>query len=121
MAAAMQKAFDVAAKAVKADDKLFPGKLTAYVFAEPRQYKGFALQSRKRPVGKGETYALELRADTPFVLVGAEPGEKPTDAQLAEESAGLVASAVLARHAGSTAAIPEPILLGFGKVAYFRT
>jgi hypothetical protein len=78
------------------------------------------LQSLKRPTNKGETFALELRAYPPFVLVGSDAGDKPTDAQMAETAASLAASAVLAKHAG-TGAIPEPILLGFGKAAYLRT
>jgi hypothetical protein len=124
LATALQQTFTVAAKALKVDspEKLWPGKLTVYILPDSRQYKGFVLSALKRPAAKGETYALELRAEPPFVLAGMELGEKPTDAQVTETAAGLVASAVLSRHVGTgSAALPEPLLLGFGKAASMRT
>jgi hypothetical protein len=123
LAAAAQKAHATAVKALKveAPDKLWPGKLTLYVFTEPRQYRVFALLALKQSVRNQETYRFDVRGDTPAVLDGLTAGEKPTAEQLVTDAATLTAAAVLSRQAGAGAVVPEWLLLGFGKAAYLRS
>src|SRR4051812_16517906 len=126
LSAAMQKTYAVAAKPLKLDPASppWPGKLTVFVFTEPRQYKTFLLDALKRPPLPRETRALELRGDTPTAIDGVGLGEKPTYAQVTAEVSGLVAAALLSRKAGVGGTIPfslpDWLQTGFGQVCYAR-
>jgi len=123
LAAAMQKTYAVAVKSLKVEssDKLWPGKLTVYVFSDTRQYKSFALQAFKRQPPKQESFFSDTKGDVPYVLDGAVLGEKPTDVQIATEASSLVAAAVLVRQVGSLMdKTPTWLQLGFGQAAYLR-
>ena len=126
LSTAMQKTYAVAFKALKLDPASPPwsGKLSVFVFTEPRQYKGFVLDALKRSPLPRETRALELRGDTPSAIDGVGLGEKPTDAQVTAEVCGLVAGALMSRKAGVGGSIPfslpDWLQTGFGQAAYVR-
>ena len=126
LSAAMQKTYAVAAKPLKLDPASppWPGKLSVFVFTEPRQYKTFVLDALKRPPLPRETRALELRGDTPTAIDGVGLGEKPTEAQMTAEVCGLVAAALMSRKAGVGGTIPfslpEWLQTGFGQACYVR-
>lgn len=117
--AAAQKAFGVAKAAVRfePDDTLWPGKLTVYVLASPAQYAAFVRTVEGRRADKGGWYALNTRADAPYVVVSPGRGEKPTEAELAADVGTLVGAALITRKAGATPAdpLPEWLALGFGR------
>lgn len=120
-AATFEKAYTSAAKSLKvgADEKLWTGKLAVYVLPETRQFRGFLLEALKRAPQGRESYVFELRRDDPFVAAGTGLGEKPSDAEVTAEAAGLVAAAVLTAK-GGTATFPDWLLRGFGRAAHLR-
>lgn len=126
LTAAMQKTYAVAVKPLKLDPASppWPGKLSVFVFTEPRQYKTFVLDALKRPPQPRETRALELRGDTPTAVDGVGLGEKPTEAQMTAEVCGLVAAALLSRKGGVGGTIPfdlpDWLKTGFGTACYVR-
>ncbi len=124
LAAAMQKSYAAAVKVLKVEssDKLWPGKLSAFVFADTRQYKSFSLLALKRSPERLETNTSDLKADVPYVLDGIVLGEKPTDMEVLVEASALVAAAVLVKHTGSGGdKLPEWMQLGFGHAAFLRS
>src|SRR4051812_5056526 len=96
LSASMQRTYAVAAKPLKIDPTSppWPGKLSVFVFNEPRQYKTFVLDALKRPPLPRETRAVELRGDTPTAVIGVGLGEKPTDTQVTAEVCGVTAAAL---------------------------
>lgn len=121
LADAVQKAFAYTKSVLKFEDSeaLWPGKLTVYVFPGRASYAAFVRAVEQRQPEKGVWYAINPRADPPYVTVGGELGERTTDAEVQADAAAVVAAALLTRKAG--AALPEWLLLGFGRAMYSRT
>jgi hypothetical protein len=125
LAETLQKAYLEARKALKVEDKdkPWPGKLTVVVLTDSKQYANYVRLVEQRRPDKKETYAINLKGDLPYVIDAAELGEKPTDAELTADAAGLVAAAVLNRKFGTGGAagtLPEWIQVGFGKAMAAR-
>ena len=126
LAASAQKTFDATYKLLKIEDKgkLWPGKLTAYVLPTRTNYNSFVrLVLKDRPEAV-ESHRISSVTDTPYVLIGVEPGTTATDANLADELNSAVAGVTLARKVGTRTTNTElPFWLsdGFSKVAVMRT
>lgn len=125
LATAGQKAFESATKLLKATDanKLWAGKLTAYVLPVRANYNSFVRLVMNDKPETLESHRTRGTGDNPFVLVGVESGGTTTDAGLAEELGQAVAIATLNRFYGTrTTATELPYWLtdGFGKVAVAR-
>jgi hypothetical protein len=120
LATALQKAHTAAVKASKrpGSDPLWAGKLTVYVLPDARAYKSFVQQGLKGSPTARETYRLDLKGNTPAVVVGAGVGQKPTDAQLTAEAAAVVGAAVLDKAYEVT--LPDWLRVGFGRAVYLR-
>jgi hypothetical protein len=118
MAAALDKVYLTARKALKYEDKEkpFTGKLTVYYLPD-RQLKRFVAEVvGERPEG---SIHFALKGDHPFVAVNPLVPEKPTDADVAGEVGVAVGAALLARKA-PTAEFPEWLRTGFGRAASLR-
>jgi hypothetical protein len=126
-----QKAFDAARKALKADakDKLWVGKLTAFVLPERREFTPLVRMLESRKPDDDETRLIKVRGDEPFVAVGLAAKGKATDAAIREELAAAVAAAVLDQKAGvgdppadnlDPVALPNWLRDGFGRAVAVR-
>ena len=120
LAVAAQKAQTAAGTALKLGEKAgWDGKLTVYAVTEARQTRALLLFGLKQ-VGNRETARVDVRAETPSVLVGVSPGEKRSDAQLTADVQAQVATAVLAKAAGDGAELPAWLRVGFGRTVQAR-
>lgn len=125
LATAGQKAFESATKLLKATDanKLWAGKLTAYVLPVRANYNSFVRLVLNEKPDALESHRTTSTGDAPFVLVGVESGGVASDAGLAEELGQAVAIAALNRLYGTRTTateLPHWLTDGFGKVALAR-
>ncbi|HEY2783751.1 MAG TPA: hypothetical protein VGJ05_02150 [Fimbriiglobus sp.] len=125
IAAAAQKTFAFARAALNFDDKetYWPGKLTLYVIPDWRGYSELLRTLARRKPDKGEVAVTNVRIDTPFVAVGVDLGERPTDAEVQSAAGTWVAAVLLNKKAGlssTTDKLPEWLQVGFGRAAYLR-
>ena len=100
-----------------------PRKLAVYVITDPKAHKIFLLQALKRsPRGK-EAVDVQLRGDTPQIVISAGADEKPTEAGVTAQASRAVASALLNVKAGTTtddAGLPGWLEAGFGNAVALR-
>ncbi len=121
LATAAQKAQSAATTALKLGEKAgWGGKLTVYAVTDARQTRALLLFGLKQ-VGNREAARVDVRSDTPSVLVGVSPGEKRSDAQLTADVQAQVATAVLVKAAGDGADLPAWLRVGFGRAIQART
>jgi hypothetical protein len=125
VAEAAQKTFALAKKTLSIDDKdiFAAGKLTVYVVPDWKGYAELLRPLAQRKPDKGEVMVANLRVETPYVAVGSDLGEKPTDADVQQAAATWVAAVLLNKKAGmanTTERLPEWLQLGFGRAAYLR-
>ena len=124
VAADVQKAYTAALKALKYEvkDDPIPGKLAVYVITDPKAHKIFLLQALKRsPRGK-EAVDVQLRGETPQIVISAGADEKPTEAGVTAQASRAVA-ALLNVKAGTTtddAGLPGWLETGFGTAVALR-
>ena len=125
IAADVQKAYTAALKTLtyEAKDDPIAGKLAVYVITDPKAHKIFLLQALKRsPRGK-EAVDVQLRGDTPQIVISAGADEKPTEAGVTAQASRAVASALLNVKAGTTtddAGLPGWLEAGFGNAVALR-
>jgi hypothetical protein len=125
VAEAAQRTFTFAKKTLAFDDKetYWPGKLTVYVLPDWKAYTDLLRPLAQRKPEKGEVAVTDVRVDTPYVAVGAELGERPTDADVKSAAGTWVAAVLLNKKAGmanTTDKLPEWLQLGFGRAAHLR-
>lgn len=120
LAAALEKYYEQANKALKfaADEKLWPGKLTVYVFPDRTHYAGFVRRVEKRRPEPDEAGAARLDGDRPHVLAGPPRSKADPDAE--RQACQQAAAALLARKAGVTVPLPDWLLAGFGRATHYR-
>ncbi|MBA4065545.1 MAG: hypothetical protein C0501_17885 [Isosphaera sp.] len=114
----LEKVVPVARKAAQLEAKEQPwkGKLTVYYLPDGSDFKGFFRNVvMDQP---GGTY-YSLRGDEPFLVDPADVPAKATEADQFAAAAAVVAGAVLKGKAG-TAALPDWLTDGFGRVAAAR-
>jgi hypothetical protein len=124
LATDVQKTYASASKILKFDAKQDPiaGKVAVYVFTDPKQHKIFLLQAlKKSPRGK-ELYDIQLRGETPYIIVNAGADEKPTDAAVTAITCRAVGAGLLNVKAGMTAdtSLPGWLETGFGNAVMYR-
>jgi len=125
LAADVQKAYAAALKTLKYEAKDDPvaGKLAVYVITDPKAHKIFLLQALKRsPRGK-EPVEMDLRGDTPQLVISAGADGKPTEAGVTAQACRAVAAALLTVKAGTTtgeAGLPGWLEGGFGEAVALR-
>jgi hypothetical protein len=125
VADAAQRTFTFTKKALNFDDKetFWPGKLTVYVLPDWKSYTDLLRPLAQRKPEKGEVAVTDVRVGTPYVAVGAELGEKLSDADLQQAAGTWVAAVLLNKKAGmsnTTDRLPEWLQLGFGRAAHLR-
>jgi len=125
VAEAAQRTFTFAKKTLAFDDKetFWPGKLTVYVLPDWKAYTDLLRPLAQRKPEKNEVAVTDVRVETPYVAVGAELGERPTDADVQSTAGAWVAAVLLNKKAGmaNTAdKLPEWLQLGFGRAAHLR-
>lgn len=118
LGAVLEKVVPVARKALQYEEKeeAWRGKLTVFVLPEGREFKSFMRGVVQRdPQG----VYTDVRADDPFVVDPVDSPLKATDSEQYVVVAGNVGNAFL-RARGSTAALPDWMLNGFGPVTAAR-
>ncbi|MGL6075952.1 MAG: hypothetical protein ACRC8S_17480 [Fimbriiglobus sp.] len=118
------KTYVAAMKAMKieAKDDPIPGKLALYFFPDSKQTKLFYLQALKQsPRGKSAS-DMNLRSETPWVVINTGLEDKPSDASISAISSKAIATAILNHKAGTTAELNLPAWLeiGFANAAILR-
>lgn len=118
-----QKTYLFAQKALKLDDKLWPGKLTLIVLGDPREYSSYVrvvTQSRPDP---NSWFTINIRGDVPTAVVVLNMDSKPKDAELNATVSTIIAAALLNKKAGTgptTGTLPEWLQIGFGKLMVLK-
>lgn len=97
-------------------EEAWKGKLAVYYLPDSRDFKAYI----RSVVGMqpGGAY-YDVRADEPFVVDPVEVSVKATEADQFANGAAVVASAYL-KAKGGTAALPDWLVAGFGRVAALR-
>lgn len=118
LGAALEKVVPVARAALQFEEKeeAWKGKLAVYHLPEGRDFKGF-MRTAVGAQPEGVHYAL--RTDEPFVVNPVDVPAKATDAEQVANGAAVVATAFL-KAKGSTAAVPDWLAGGFGRVTAMR-
>jgi hypothetical protein len=107
---------------IEAKDDPIPGKLAIYFFPDTKQTKLFFLQALKQsPRGKSAS-EMNLRSETPWVVINTGLEDKPTDASISSIVSKAIATAILNHKAGTTAEMNLPAWLetGFANAAILR-
>ena len=125
LAAEVQKTYAAALKTLKYEAKEDPvaGKLAVYVLTDPKAHKIFLLQAFKRAPRANAAIEMDLRGDTPQVVVSAGADAKPTEAISTALASRAVAAALLNVKAGTTtegAGLPTWLEAGFGDAVALR-
>ncbi|WP_439623456.1 hypothetical protein [Gemmata sp.] len=114
----LEKVVPIARKALQFEEKdeAWRGKLAVFVLPETRDFKSFMRGVIQRDP---EGVYTDVRADDPFVVDPVDAPVRATDADQYAAVAASVANAFL-RSRGSTAALPDWVLNGFGRVTAAR-
>ena len=108
----------VARRALQYEEKeeAWKGKLAIYYLPDSRDFKSF-IRSVVAMQPSGIHY--ELRSDDPFIVDPVDGPAKATEADQFAHSAAIVAGGYL-KAKGSSAALPEWLVGGFGRVTALR-
>jgi hypothetical protein len=122
----IQKGYTTAAKVLRYEKKVPPwtGKLAVFVVAGSRSYKDFILDALNQLPDSGEQATMDLRNDTPYLVVGFD-NEKGTESQIVGETSLQVAGVLLSRKAGVGRSsipfsMPDWLRKGFGRAVLLR-
>lgn len=118
LGAVLDKVVPIARKALQYEEKeeAWKGKLTIYFLPDSRDFKSF-IRSVVAMQPSGVHY--ELRADDPFIVDPVDVPAAATEAEQFANAAAVVAGAYLKAKGGS-AALPEWLINGFGRVTALR-
>lgn len=125
VAEAAQRTFAFAKKSLAFDgnETYWPGKLTVYVTPDWKGHTDLLRSLAQRKPDKGEVAVANVRTANPYVAVGADLGEKPTDAEIQAAVGTWVSAVLLNKKAGmssTTDKLPEWLQVGFGRAAHLR-
>ena len=125
LAAEVQKTYTAALKGLKYEAKDDPvaGKLAVYILTDPKAHKIFLLQAFKRAPRPNGAVEMDLRGDTPQLVISAGADGKPTEASSTAQASRAVAAALLNVKAGTTtgeAGLPGWLESGFGDAVALR-
>jgi hypothetical protein len=117
MATYLEKAYDLAAKALKMEaGELWPGKLTVYLVNDRGQYKSFMRSVIKKQAEEDDRGGFQNEGEAPTAVGG--PPVNALDLKVEQEAANQVAQALLAQKA--KAKVPDWVILGFGRATVLR-
>jgi hypothetical protein len=101
------------------DEKLWPGKLAVYFFAEREHFTTFVRRVEKRRLEAGESGTYEAVSDQPHVA--ASPPRAKGEPNVEVQAAQQLAAALLHRKVGPKIPVPDWVLSGYGRATYNRT
>lgn len=118
LGAVLEKVVPVARKGLQFEDKeeAWKGRLAVYYLPDGTDFKNFI---RAVVMKQPEGVHADVRSDDPFVVDPVEVPAKATEADQFAAAAATVAGTYLKARAG-TAALPEWLAGGFGRVAALR-
>jgi len=116
----LEKAHVAATKSLqfKANEPLWPGKLTVYLFADRDPFVSLVRRVVKRRVEPDELGVYRVDDDPP--LIGATALKATADAKIEVQAAQQIGEALLARKAGKNVEVPEWLVTGFGRATAVR-
>ena len=125
LADSAQKVAMFARKTLKFEDatKLGKGKLTVYVFSDPRTLGAFYRTVEQKKIERDAWFAVNSRNDPTYAMIGIDRGEKATDTEISNDVSTIVAATVLNKKAGTgptTGSLPDWLQIGFGRAMVLR-
>ena len=125
LADSAQKVAMFARKTLKFEEatKLWKGKLTVYVFADPRTLGAFYRTVEQKKIERDTWFAVNSRIDPTYAMIGIDRGDKATDAEITNDVSTIVAATVLNKKAGTgptTGSLPDWLQIGFGRAMVLR-
>ena len=120
-----QKVAMFARKTLKFEDatKLWKGKLTVYVFSDPRTLGAFYRAVEQKKLERDSWFAVNSRNDPTYAMIGIDRSEKATDTEISNDVSTIVAATVLNKKAGTgptTGSLPDWLQIGFGRAMVLR-
>jgi hypothetical protein len=103
LAESLQRVYQTSRSALKfgADEALWTGKMTVVALSDPREFAAYMLQLTGRRPAPGATSATNLVGNTPFIVIGPQAGLTRAEFNPTRAAAGLMASVVLNKRAGT--------------------
>jgi len=115
----LEKSYDMAGKLLyKADDEIFPGKLTVYLMPEPKDFDSYLRRIEKIRVSSEEVGYVNANDDK--LRVAVSPPRAKGDPEVNVQAAQQAAIAILQRKVGVRNPLPIWFSHGFGRATYYR-